>query len=319
MLDMILQTIDKTLGSSLATAADIVFWSGLVLMSYLVLAALTRLLMELRAARIGLEKRWVMNCPTCERMTIVSSSVCEHCGRPLGMPLTLRVQHIFMFLSEPHWLRNVRWALTFAALVLFVAVSAVFAVRTSALAGQSNLERMFLGFAMIAWTGLAWLIARMLNPSQGGVLSRLRDAVFALVVFAILSVLLGVVGAARPVPETVVATVQIDGQVAQLQGQAIALAGSQMGFEYLQIDHPLVGFHRIIPIAIFGAQRVELPMGRFEAAVSEHLWEHSNDYTARGLSVRRRTEQLLVDEPGTYEVVLRGNEVKVRKFVAPQN
>ncbi len=319
MLGMILQTIDKTLGSSLDSAADIAFWAGLSLMTYLVIAPLTRLLLELRAARIGLEKRWVMNCPTCERTTIVSSSVCEHCGRSLSMPLSLRVRHIFMLLAEPRWLRVTRWVLTSTGLLLFVVVTIVFAMKTSAFEARTNLERMFLGLAMIAWTGLAWLVARVLNPSQGGVLSRLRDAVFALAVFAVLSALIAVVGAARPVPETVVASVRVDGQVAQLQGKAIALAGSQMGFEYLQIDHDLVGIHRIVPIAIFGAQRVDLPLGRFESVLSQHLWENAHGYTARGLSVRRRTEQLLVDEPGTYEVVLRGTDIAVRRYAAPQS
>ena len=111
--------------------------------------------------------------------------------------------------------------------------------------------------------------------------------------------------------------VKVDGQVAQLGTKAIALIGYQLGFEYLQVEHDFAGFRRITPLAIIGARRIELPLGDFESKLVKMMWKHANGLTARGISVRKRTEQFVTNQSGIYEIVLRGDEVSIRRYKTP--
>lgn len=317
MLNLLLQTIETSFGPALSLIADIAFWTGALMISYLVIAPLVRVALEMRAARIGLERHWVMVCPHCTRLGIVSASVCEHCGRPLGVPFMVRLRNWLAGSEERLWVRRMRWMLTGCGVALFGIVTAAVAIRSGAWHPQGNVERLFVGLSMIAWAGLGWLVARVVGIGTGGPISRLRDGVFALATVAVLTATLAVAGAARPVPETLVARVEVQGQVAQLGNIATPLVGRQFGFEYLQIDHELAGFHHIVPLAVVGAQRIPLESGRFTEMITGHLWEHAHGYTERGLAVRKRTEQILATEPGLYEIVLRGREISVRRYKPP--
>ncbi|NIO41799.1 MAG: hypothetical protein GTO41_17460, partial [Burkholderiales bacterium] len=78
--------------------------------------------------------------------------------------------------------------------------------------------------------------------------------------------------AARPVEETVIAQVRVDGQVAQLGSEAIALVGYQLGLEYVHVEHAFAGFRWVAPLAIVGARRLELPMDERQRRVTNFLW-----------------------------------------------
>lgn len=317
MLSLLLQTIEKTFGPSLSLIANIAFWTGTLMIAYLVIAPLVRVALEMRAARIGLERHWVMTCPHCTRLTMANESVCEECGKSLGIPFAVRIRNVFSGSRERRWLRWARWMLTGLGVALFGLITASVAMRSGAWNPQSTVERLFIGMSMVAWAGLGWLIARVVGIGTGGPISRLRDAVFALATFAVLTATLAIAGASRPVPETLVARVNVQGQVAQLGKLATPLVGYQFGLEYLQVDHELVGFHRIVPIAVVGAQRIPLIEGGFTETMTDHLWAHAHGYTERGLIVRKRTEQILASEPGLYEIVVRGREIRVRRYQPP--
>jgi hypothetical protein len=318
MLALLLQTIENTLGPSLGVAATTVFWVGIVLVAYLVAAPIVRIALDISAARVGLARHWVMQCPTCKRTAVVSGAYCEHCGKPLGIPWHVRLHNFFTPEIEPDWWRYLRWVWAGVGVAAFAAITVVAMIGSGAWSPQTNVEKLLVGVTLMAWAGLAWLVSRVLGLNSGGPVSRLKDAVFALATAAVLSALLALAAAARPVPETILARVTVQGQVAQVGGQAIPLVGYIFGFEYLQLDHELLGYRKVIPLAVIGSSSLPLVRDEWTGRLADHFWEHANGYTARGLSVRKRTEQVLATEPGIYDVVLQGREITIVRYATPQ-
>jgi len=317
MLATLLQAIEQGLGPSLSSVGDIAFWAGVLMLVYVVLAPLLRVVVQTRAAHFGIEREWIMSCLHCRKISVVEGSECEHCGRDLDIPWIVRLYIYFGNEGEANWLRTTRWAYTFIGLSVFVVITVTALVSTGTWSPQSNIEKLFVGLSMITWAGLGWLLGRVLGIGTGGPISRVRDAIFSLALATVLIATTTLALAARPVPETVVASVRIDGQVAQLGTKAIALVGYQLGFEYLQVEHDFAGYRRITPLAIVGARRIDLPLSDFESALVKTLWKHANGLTARGISVRKRTEQFVTNESGTYEIVLRGGQVSIRRYRTP--
>lgn len=317
MLATLLQIMEKSLGPSLAAAADVLFWLGALMAAYVVVAPLARVLIELKAARLGMERDWIMQCPTCRRMTVASSGSCEQCGKSLDIPLVVRVRNFFGQEGESRWLRTLRWGLTVAGASLFAIITVLALVRSGGWHPQTTLERLFVGFSLITWCGVAWLLGRLFGIGTGGPISRLRDAILALAGSAVLAATATLAGAARPQTEDVLVHVAIQGQQAVIDGRSVPLAGPQLGFEYLQIDHELLGLRHVIPLAVVGAQRSTLPLGDFEQALAEHLWAHAKAYAARGLVVRKRAEQWQIVESAPFDILLKGGEITARRTDPP--
>ncbi len=317
MLSLLLQTIENTLGSSLGFAASVTFWVGVLMVAYLVVAPATRIVLDISSASAGLARHWVMQCPTCKRTAVVSGAECEHCGKPLGIPWHVRLRNFFSPEIEPDWWRYTRWVWAGVGITAFVIVTLTVLIQSGAWNPQTNVEKFLVGVALIAWAGFAWLMGRVLGLNTGGPISRLRDAVYALATAAVLSALVTLAVASRPVSETILARVTVQGQVAQVNGQAMPLVGYLFGFEYLQLDHELLGYRKVFPLAVVGSSSIPLVQGDWARRIVDHFWEHANGYSARGLSVRKRTEQVLVNEPGIYDVVLSGREVKINRYAVP--
>ncbi len=316
MLASLLATIEQGLGPSLATAGNIAFLIGLATLAYVVFAPLIGIVVEWQADRIGMEREWIMRCATCRKPTVVTGSACEHCGQQLGIPWTVRLQHYFGHGSEPHWLRVFRWFYMLIGIAGFALLTLAALGLTGAWSPQTNVEKLFVGLSMLIWGGLGWLLGRVLGIGTGGPISRVRDAVFSLALIAALLITTALATAARPIEETVVARVTVDGQVAQLGSKATALAGYQLGFEYLYVEHAFAGFRHVTPLAIIGTQRIDLPIDERANDIAAFLWKHANEFTARGLAVRKRTDQFAVTQSGIYEIVLRGHEISIRQYAS---
>jgi len=314
MLSSLLATIEQGLGPSLATAGNVAFLIGLAVLAYVVLAPLIGVAVEWQADRIGMEREWIMHCDTCRKTTVVTGSACEHCGQSLGIPWTVRLQHYFGHGSEPHWLRVFRWFYMLIGIAGFALVTVAALGFTGAWSPQTNVEKLFVGLSMLTWGGLGWLLGRVLGIGTGGPISRVRDAVFSLALIAVLLITTALATAARPVEETVVARIKVDGQVAQFGSKATTLAGYQLGFEYLYVEHAFAGFRHVTPLAIIGTQRIDLPISERQNDIAAFLWKHANELTARGLAVRKRTDQFAVTQSGIYEIVLRGHEISIRQY-----
>jgi hypothetical protein len=317
MLSSLLRTIEQAFGPLLSSAGDIVFLIGMLMLAYVILAPLVRIAVEMQAARIGMAREWIMHCMSCRRITAVAGSTCEHCGHDLGIPWTVRLQQFFSRGSEPHWLQVTRWIYTLLGVLAFALISIAALGLSGGWSPQSSLEKLFAGLSLLTWAGLGWLLGRVFGIGTGGPLSRVRDAIFCLALVALLLATTALASAARPVKETVVAQVRVDGQVAQIGSRAIALVGYQLGVEYLYVEHAFAGFRYVRPLAIVGARRLELPLDERQREVVDFLWKHADVLTRRGLSVRKRTDQFVVAQSGLYEIVLHGDEIIIRQYVKP--
>ncbi|UCD69509.1 MAG: hypothetical protein JSW48_05415 [Betaproteobacteria bacterium] len=317
MLSSLLRTIEQGFGPLLSSAGDIAFLLGLLMLVYVILAPSIRILVEMQAANIGIEREWIMHCMSCRRMTVVAGSECEHCGHNLGIPWAVRLRQFFSRGGEPRWLEVTRWIYTSLGVIAFTLITVVALGVSGAWNPQSHIEKLFVGLSLLTWAGLGWLLGRVFGIGTGGPISRVRDTVFSLALAALLLTTTTLASAARPVEEAVVAQVRVDGQVAQLGSRATALVGYQLGLEYLHVEHAFAGFRHATPLAIIGTRRLELPLGERQSDVVDFLWKHSVALTERGLAVRKRTDQFMVAESGIYEIVLRGDKLSIRRFASP--
>lgn len=317
MLSSLLRTIEQAFGPMLSSAGDIAFVVGLVMVAYVILAPSIRIIVEIQAANIGIEREWIMHCLSCRRLTVVTGSQCDHCGHDLGIPWTVRLRQFFSSGGEPRWLQLTRWVYTALGIVAFGLITLVVLSVSGAWSPQNHIEKLFVGLSLLTWGGLGWLLGRVFGIGTGGPVSRVRDAIFSLALVALLLTTTTLASAARPVEETVVVQVRVDGQVAQVGTQAIALVGYQLGLEYLHVEHSFAGFRHVTPLAIVGARRIELPLGARQSDVVDFLWKHAATLTERGLAVRKRTDQFLVVDSGIYEIVLRGDQISIRHYASP--
>jgi hypothetical protein len=229
----------------------------------------------------------------------------------------VRLQHFFSRGAEPGWLEKTRWIYTLLGVSAFALVTLAVLSSSGAWNPQNNIEKLFVGLSLLTWAGLGWLIGRVVGIGTGGPIARVRDAVFSLALVGALLTTTTLASAARPVEETIVAKVKVDGQTAQLGTKAIALVGYQLGFEYLYVEHPYVGFRHITPLAIVGARRLDLTLTDRQREVVDFLWKHADSLSARGLTVRKRTDQFVIYETGIYEIVLKGDEIILRAYTSP--
>jgi hypothetical protein len=319
LLSLVLQTIESSFGSGLAAVAAGAFWIGMAMVIYVIAVPVARVAIDFSAANIGLARHWVMQCPTCKQTIVVSGGDCERCGKALGIPLAVRIRNFFSPEIEADWWRYLRWGWTMLGTAAFALVTVTVLVTTGAWHPQAHVEKLFVGLALLTWAGLGWLMGRVAGMNTGGPLSRLRDGIFALASAAVLALLVIAADAARPVAETVLARITVQGQAAQINGRHVPLVGYQFGFEYLQLDHPLLGYQQIIPMAVIGSASIPLLEDGWRKKVVDHFWSHASGYTARGLAVRRRTELFLTPQPGVYDVVLRGREIGVQAYLLPND
>lgn len=311
MLALLLQTVENALGPSLGLAAVIVFWSGIAVAAYMVAAPMARIAIDIGTARAGFSLQWITQCPACKHDTEIVDARCTHCRVRLSIPWHMHLRRFFGPRVGFRWWHGVSWAWSIVGIAAFTIMTVGALTMSGAWNPQTNVEMLLVGLALIAWAGLAGLVAGVLNLGAVGPFARLRDAIYALASAAVLSALMVLASAARPVPETLLARIIVQGQVAQVSGRTIAPAGGQLGFEYLQINHALLGYQKVFPLAIVGMSSIPLAQDRWTGWMVDHLWQYARGYTARGLAVRKRSEQILINEQGTYDVILHGQEIKI--------
>jgi hypothetical protein len=313
MLRSLLQAIEQSLGPSLGTVAAVVYWAGIFLLAHRIFAPAFRLRMEMVSARMKLEESVVMECPYCHRETVVHDAQCAFCRKSLELPFTMRAWHFMRLRRQPMWWRRTRWCWDSLGLIAFIVLTVAGCVALRAWDPAGPLQRLFTGMSLLCWVAISWLVARVLHLGGGGPVARLRDAVFAFAVTGVLAACLLLAAESRPVVETVLWRIPVgEGAIARIDNHPLALPQGMMGFEYLQVDHELLGYHRIIALAFLGSERLEIPHGGFEKWFLDNLWKRGQGYSERGLSVRSRVEQFMVVPNQTYEVVERDRQVYFR-------
>ncbi len=313
MLRLLFQSIEQSLGQGLAPAAHVIYWSGLILLALTVLVPIYRLRMDYKTARAGMVQQWVMNCPSCDKLTVISGGYCGFCDHDLGIPWTMRLWTSSYGWMESKAARLVRLITHFLGIVIFVALSVWLVTSIGVSAPQGEVHRFFLGLGLLAWAAVGRFGGRTLRVGRRGILARAGDALITLAAVGLLAIALFLADAARPTPETVLATFSTTDGKARIGTQLLALSGREIGFEYLQVDHELLGYHRVIPLAFKGSEGLPLPKNAIENAIITHLRKHTSGYSRRGLTVRLRTDRLQVAPNQPYEVIQREGQVLIRR------
>jgi hypothetical protein len=313
MLRSLFQGIEQSLGSSLDTVATVVYWLGILLLAHRLFSPLFRLRMEMVSARLKLEESVVMECPYCHRETVVHDSQCAFCRKSLELPFAMRAWHFVRLRRQPMWWRRTRWTWDSLGLVTFVALTVAGFIALQAWSPAGPLQKLFIGLALLCWVAISWLVARILNLGGGGPIARLRDTIFAFAVAGALAICLLFAAESRPIEEAVLWRIPVgEGGIARIGTRPLTLPQGMIGFEYLQVDHEMLGYHRIIPLAFLGSERLELKHAGIEKWFLDNLWKRGQGYSERGLSVRSRVEQFIVTPNQNYEVVERDRQVFFR-------
>jgi hypothetical protein len=313
MLRSLFQGIEQSLGSSLDTVATVAYWLGVVLLAHRLLSPLFRLRMEMVSARLKLEESVVMECPYCHRETVVHDAQCAFCRKSLELPFAMRAWHFVRLRRQPMWWRRTRWTWDSLGLATFVALTVAGFVVLHAWSPAGPLQRLFIGLALLCWVAISWLVARVLHLGSGGPIARLRDTIFAFAVAGALAICLVFAAESRPIEETVMWRIPVgEGGIARIGSRPLTLPQGMIGFEYLQVDHEMLGYHHVIPLAFLGSERLELQHAGVEKWFLDNLWKRGQGYSERGLSVRSRVEQFIVTPNQSYEVVERDRQVFFR-------
>jgi len=312
MLRLLFQSIEQGLGQSLSQVSWLVFGGGLTLLVFVILVPLWRIRMQYLTARTGMEQRWVMTCGHCGRQALVSGRKCGTCGNDLGIPWMVRLWTASTRKSEGTFLRRLKWGVHLLGSAAFLLFSVWIVTATGSLAPQGALHRLFLGLAFAALAVFGWLAGRALGMRRHGLLTRAGDAVMALAAIGTMAVALFLADSARPQQEIPLARFDSIANTAQIGEQVLFLPEGEIGFEYLQLDQENLGYHRIIPLALSGRERIPFQRNALKQRVISHLRKHATGYTARGLTVRLRTDRLRITPGQSYEVVEREGQVLMR-------
>jgi hypothetical protein len=139
----------------------------------------------------------------------------------------------------------------------------------------------------------------------------------ALAALGVLAVILFLAGAARPRVDTTLARFTISGKTDQGEKRLLPDSNGQVGFEYMQLDHDILGYGRIVPLALVGRERVTISMGALSRWLVEHFRRYAEAYGARGFTIRVRTDWQAVAAGASYEVVETEGQVFIRSRGSP--
>ncbi len=317
MLRLLFESLETILGPALVEVARLVYWAGLAVAGAAALLPLWRVWVDHATERAGLARRWVATCPACGGTGVIRGGACAHCGKPLEVPWAVRLRTRGPGWREAPAVRRAARAYHLAGAVLFALVVAWTAAATGALSPRGELHRLFLGLGLLALAAAGRSAGRALRLERRGVLARAGDGLQALAATGILAVSLFLAGAAHPAAETLLARFSVADGAARVGDRLLPTSEGEIGVEYLQLDHDVLGYRRIVPLAFVGAERAPLAVGPAGRWVIGHLREHADAYEARGLRVRVRTDRHRVVPGGTYEVVLSGDELLIRRARDP--
>ncbi len=314
MLRLLFQSLESLLGPSLGGIARGVYLTGALVLVLAVLLPVWRMWVDWRTARAGLSERWVGACPSCGLTGPVWQGTCSACGADLGVPWVVRWRtRGAAWLASPIW-RRLAQVYRVAGTLAF-AVLAVWALATVVSTDEAGaLHRLFAGLAFLALAAAGFAFGRALGPARRGFFSRAGHFLHGTAAVGFLAVSLFLASAARPVAETRLAAVAAGQGTVKIADQTLRPnAGGEVGLEYLQLDHELLGFRRIVPLAYVGAERKALRLGTPAGWVVGHLRTHADDWERRGLTVRLRRDMRRVTPGERYEIVESGGQVQIRR------
>lgn len=313
MIHGIFEAILQSLGPSFDQVAEWMYWAGLALVGMAVLAPVARVGLEYMTARAGLERRWVMRCTHCGHRTVIKGAECTYCGESVGLSWVVRLWTDTRFGRESAVTQRLRWVLHIGAAGAFAFVAYRLMTAVGALEPEGRLHQLFAGISLIALAVVGWLGGRTFRLGSEGLLGRLRDGVMALAWTGFLGLALILADAARPTSEVLLARFSVDGHTARIGDRLVPVSNAEIEFEYVQLDHDLLGYHRIVSVAFLGDERVPFSQSGPGQWLVEHLRRNAMEYQDYGLFVRARRDRVPIASGEFYEVTQRDNQVLIRR------
>ncbi len=313
MLRLLFQALEQSLGPWLAPTASVVYWAGLALLAIALVSPLLQRWMEHATDKVGIDRQWVMTCASCQQQTIVSaSSTCGYCDEPLQIPGAVKWWTGATGRRPSVASRRRRWMIQLAGSALLLPSAVWLVAGVGALGPQGPLQQLFLGFGLLALAGMAWLGARAVSLSAKSMLTRARDGLLALAAMGVMTLSFVLAGQAIAEHVTVLARFATEHGAARVGKTEVRLVGREIGFEYLRLDHDVLGYHTIVPLAFLGRDRVPVSRCPLLKPILSHLQAHPDAYAERGLIVRLRTDRHRVLPGRSYEIIRKGNQVLIR-------
>ncbi len=313
MLRLFFHGIEQALGSALSEVAFLVYAAGLVVLAAAVALPLYSRWMEYLAMGYGLAQVWIMTCGHCGRTTRAAGRHCGYCDQALELPTTLKLWSGAIRKRASIRSQTTRWSAHLAGSVLFLLLSGWLVLSVDALSANGSLYRLFLGLGLLAWAAVGWFTSRAIRLAPMSALGRVRDGALAFASIGFVAVWLFLAEEAKPVPETLIATFTAKPTAIQIDGRLLQIPSGEVVFEYLQMDHEVLGYHDVIPLAFVGSNRITIPHSPVAWAVIAHLRANPDAYAARGLTVRHRSDRHKVTSGDSYEVVERVGQLLIRR------
>lgn len=316
MLRLFFHGIEQTLGPALSGVAFLVYAAALGVLAVAVLFPLFSRWMEYLAMGYGLQQVWIMTCGHCGRTTRAAGRHCGYCDQALELPATLKLWSGAIRKRTSIRGQTTRWTVHLAGSLLFLFLSGWLVLSLDVVNPNGSLDRLFLGLGLLAWSAVGWFTSRAFRLAPMGSLGRMRDGAMALASIGFVSVWLFLAEEAKPVPETVIATFTAKPSAIEVENRLLQIPSGEVVFEYLQVDHEVLGYHDVIPLAFVGSNRIPISHSPVARAVIGHLRANPDEYAARGLTVRYRTDRHRVTSGSTYEVVERMGQLLIRRLHA---
>jgi hypothetical protein len=244
---------------------------------------------------------------------VVTGPRCGYCDADLELPWIVKRLVAQPKRSGRAWWPQAQFTLRLSGNLLFLIGSIWTIVSLGALTPNGRLHQFFLGLCLLSWVGVGRSLARTLHPGPSPVIRRFAGAVVATAAVPALVVTLVFADGAQSRQESALAALTAGERTALIGEQVLAVPTGELRVEYLQVDHELLGYHRIIPVAVSGAERVPLQHGA-TGWLTDRLSRYADGQPRRGWTVRRRAGLLRLVPGEAYEIIQREGEVRVRRM-----
>ncbi|MFZ5468216.1 MAG: hypothetical protein ACOZIN_02165 [Myxococcota bacterium] len=312
MLRWLFQNLDTSLGPTLEPAGHVLYVGGLLLLGVMVARAWWTVWVERAAAGAGVTAGWIASCRTCRARVPLRGAACAVCGTPLAVPFPLRLR-----LTSSLDRGRVGRAMDLAGALLFTLACAFFALSVQALIPAGPLHRFFLGAGLVGFALAAGACARALGSSGNGVVSRAGAGLQALAAAGLTVVALFFAEQSRPAQASTLLRIEVSTGGARVGEHRLSLSNGELAVDYVQLDHATLGYHHVVPLAVVGAERAQLPLSYVDSWLLDWLIRHSEELERRGLLVRRRTDRRAVEPGHSYELVDREGQVGIHRVDRP--
>jgi len=317
MLRLLFEFLQSLLGSSLRTVALWLYACAAVALLLAWLLPPLRLALHRLRARAGAEEGLFLRCPQCGTVNLPGDPQCLSCGRALHLPFFLRTRLRFDALKRHLWVRRVRLLGVATGLVVFYSLTLTVVLAVDFASPGSDLRRLVAAATVLAMLAAAHLFRSALSLDGRGVLSKLSHAFLGLscVGFTLTGLLLSTATApAEPLP---LGELRLEGRMVRFNDLAVPVPDDSITLEYLQLDHPVLGYHQIVLLALSGAERRDVGYGPLTRRLLTHLTRNTDWYDRRGLEVRLRADRRRLVPGTTYRVLNAGRQLSIRPAPSP--